>query len=94
MGAQLVTDAVERSSFKINFRLSVAFEASIGLQKVRLELSTKVYHVCTQTVKTVFLSCDCTVEDFLSFADHRSEEKLFFCCILLTAEIFKDVGDE
>jgi hypothetical protein len=52
------------------------------------------YQHGTQTVKTVFLSCDCTVEDFLSFADHRSEEKLFFCCILLTAEIFKDVGDE
>jgi len=94
MSAQLVTNTVERSSLKINLRLAVAFETSVGLQKVRLEFSTKVNHVCTQTVKTVFLSCDGMVEYFLSLVDHRCEEKLFLCRIILTAKIFKDIGDE
>lgn len=94
MSPQLISDIVQGSCFKLNFRLSIAFQASICLQKVGLELTTKIDHVGTQAIEVVFLAADGPVEDLFRLSDHRAKQDLFFFGIGCAFKVFKDVCDQ
>lgn len=91
---QFLFDTVEGRNFKLNLWLSKTFKASISLEKIWFELTSKVDHVGTQRVEFILLSAYYSLEDLLCLI-HQGGKQLFpLLDILLGWKIFKDVGDE